>query len=111
MLSYILITFLIRSLFLFFPFALGYFGNVRKQTFEIFDTEANVLEAFEFCKVNGMVKANTNPFTFKYVRAKLQEFGWLVFDKKKTLLQSSVLDASQFLLSFLFVNVFSVSLI
>ena len=78
MLSYILITFLIRSLFLFFPFALGYFGNVRKQTFEIFDTEANVLEAFEFCKVNGMVKANTNPFTFKYVRAKLQEFGWLV---------------------------------
>ncbi|XP_022325996.1 uncharacterized protein LOC111125971 isoform X2 [Crassostrea virginica] len=54
----------------------GYFGNVRKQTFEIFDTEANVLEAFEFCKVNGMVKANTNPFTFKYVRAKLQEFGW-----------------------------------
>lgn len=63
---------------MFFHFALGYFGNVRKQTFEIFDTEANVLEAFEFCKVNGMVKANTNPFTFKYVRAKLQEFGWLV---------------------------------
>lgn len=54
----------------------GYFGLVRKISYEIFDLEANVPEAFDYCKANGMGSPNASPFTYMYVRARLLEYGW-----------------------------------
>ncbi|XP_048776828.1 uncharacterized protein LOC125680997 [Ostrea edulis] len=54
----------------------GYFGNNRKQTYEVFDADANLPESFAHCQAAKMGKANTSPSTFKYVRARLLEYGW-----------------------------------
>lgn len=54
----------------------GHFGTVRKITYEIFDLEANIPEAAEYCRSNGMGPPNTSPFTYMYVRTKLLEYGW-----------------------------------
>lgn len=59
-------------------FLVGYFGLVRKISYEIFDLEANVPEAFDYCKANGMGSPNASPFTYMYVRARLLEYGWYV---------------------------------
>uniref|UniRef100_K1QJ30 Vesicular glutamate transporter 3 n=1 Tax=Magallana gigas TaxID=29159 RepID=K1QJ30_MAGGI len=52
--------------------SLCYFGLVRKISYEIFDLEANVPEAFDYCKANGMGSPNASPFTYMYVRARPQ---------------------------------------
>lgn len=56
--------------------SLCYFGTVRKITYEIFDLEANIPEASDYCQANGMGPPNASPFTYMYVRAKLLEYGW-----------------------------------
>ncbi|XP_061184136.1 uncharacterized protein LOC133192188 [Saccostrea echinata] len=54
----------------------GYFGNIKKLTYEVFDAQANLPESLAHCQTVGMGKASTSPVTFMYVRAKLLEYGW-----------------------------------
>lgn len=56
----------------------GYFGFVRKILYEIFDLEVNVLEVFDYCKVNGMGLLNVSLFIYMYVWVRLFEYGWYV---------------------------------
>lgn len=56
----------------------GYFGFVRKILYEIFDLEVNVLEVFDYCKVNGMGLLNVSLFIYMYVWVWLFEYGWYV---------------------------------
>lgn len=59
-------------------FLVGYFGFVRKILYEIFDLEVNVLEVFDYCKVNGMGLLNVSLFIYMYVWVRLFEYGWYV---------------------------------